>query len=411
MQNIYVDKSLPINYCPFDDGKPLLERIKSFYLKQYVKKIIFGLISGRPKKVKPRIPDNPKCVAVATGGNLGGAIISIPLIKGIREKWPNSHLVVISNRQHGIDIIKRVGLGDSYYVMPEGGFISILFKNKSIKLFIKQIRRHKPEVFIGNFNMGVEIILPVLRRIKLTVGQITNDRYDPLQNIYDFAVKYDSSEENWLNGYWNLLYKLDILKQEHPFIKTDKIRGFSIIKSKFPNVDLSEVTIIGIQASVWGKQLFKAYPIEKMSLLCAMLWRKHRIISLIAGAPGQDILCDYLRNKYPDILFLDGIGKFTIDELTDVVSACSAVVSNDSGFMHLSSAVRTPIVALYGMTNPLITWVYDTTSDHCIIHRFGIKPCYHKVNDVFVYCSSRDCIKNISVEFVYSCLIKLIKLM
>ena len=48
-------------------------------------------------------------------------------------------------------------------------------------------------------------------------------------------------------------------------------------------------------------------------------------------------------------------GKTTLRELAAFISECDALVSNDSGAMHVGYAVGTPLVALFGSTEPALT--------------------------------------------------------
>lgn len=48
-------------------------------------------------------------------------------------------------------------------------------------------------------------------------------------------------------------------------------------------------------------------------------------------------------------------GKTSLPQVVDLLAACQAVVSNDSGLMHIAAAVHTPLVALYGPTSPDFT--------------------------------------------------------
>lgn len=409
-KNIFLDKSQPEDFCPHLVGKPDKNKSKYHLLKQAFKQLLFGIISARPKRIKPSIPVYPNCIAVATGGNLGGAIISIPLIQSIRNKWPDAHLVILSNRQHGLDIIKRAGYGDTYYVIPEVTVFKMLLGDSSIQNLRNQLISHKIDLFVGNFDFRLDYLLPI-KSIFCTVGQFRLDCADPNKVFYDYSVGFDFSNTNWLEGYWQILNVLGINEKKVPNITANKVIGLELLETISNNHGLSKRLLIGIASEVWSGATFKAFPKEKLLSLCLRLISEKNAQILIFGASGQDEFIKFLKTKNLDNhnSFLNLIGRFSIDQLPDIISACNVVIANDSGLMHLAAAVRTPVVPLYGMTDPNITWVYDESTNHCIIQRAKISPCYHKVNNVNSYCSNRDCIRNISTDFIYDNLTQLLK--
>ena len=94
----------------------------------------------------------------------------------------------------------------------------------------------------------------------------------------------------------------------------------------------------------------KCWPEQHYAALGRMLAADGRSIALF-GSPAERDLCGRIAAAIGDAA-LNYAGRSDVAEWAALLAACTAVVANDSGGMHLAAAVGTPLVALFGITDP-----------------------------------------------------------
>ncbi|KGQ70099.1 ADP-heptose--LPS heptosyltransferase [Chelonobacter oris] len=78
----------------------------------------------------------------------------------------------------------------------------------------------------------------------------------------------------------------------------------------------------------------------------------------IFGSAKDDDTAEQIRSSLVTALqgyCINLAGQTRLEEAIDLISCCQAVVSNDSGLMHIAAALQRPLVALYGPTSPQYT--------------------------------------------------------
>jgi len=96
-------------------------------------------------------------------------------------------------------------------------------------------------------------------------------------------------------------------------------------------------------------------------------------------------------------------GETSLAQAIDLMSCASAVVSNDSGLMHVAAALNLPLVAVYGSTSPDFT---PPLADQVAIVRTGIEcsPCFDRTCRFGHY----DCLRLLKPALVIDALTELI---
>jgi heptosyltransferase-2 len=100
----------------------------------------------------------------------------------------------------------------------------------------------------------------------------------------------------------------------------------------------------------------KQWPAERFVELGRRLIRSSADVDVaVMGSAGEEPLCRRVADAIRNERVLNLAGRTTFAEWAAVLRRCAVVVANDSGGMHLSAAVGTPVVALYGITDPVKT--------------------------------------------------------
>lgn len=88
-------------------------------------------------------------------------------------------------------------------------------------------------------------------------------------------------------------------------------------------------------------------------------------------------------------------GRTTLTEVVDLAARCLAVVSNDSGPMHIAAATGVPVVAIYGSTTPDFT---PPLTQRKFVHylRLECSPCFERTCPLIHY----NCLRQITPQAV-----------
>jgi heptosyltransferase-2 len=95
----------------------------------------------------------------------------------------------------------------------------------------------------------------------------------------------------------------------------------------------------------------------------------------------------------------DLCGRTQLADVVDLLGAAQAAVSNDSGLMHVASAVGTPLVALYGSSSPKMTPPLSSSAKVLYLD-LECSPCFERVCPFGHF----NCLRQMSVEQVLAAL-------
>lgn len=141
----------------------------------------------------------------------------------------------------------------------------------------------------------------------------------------------------------------------------------------------------------------KRWPVESFGEL-ARIHHEHGWAVWLFGSRQDQTACAEV-NRASKQVCLDLSGRTGLDQAVDLLSLASAVVSNDSGLMHVAAALGLPLVGLFGSSDPTHTPPLSHRA-RAISLKLECSPCFKRECPL----GHLNCLKQITVAQVLEAL-------
>lgn len=334
-------------------------------------------------------------VLVIKPSSLGDVIHALPFLKVVKDSFPDAEIDWVISKQLK-DIIEGNPLLHELIVFDKDSWKSL----RNLPGTLTEIAFLKNNLKKRKYDLVVDL------QGLLRSGLITH--YTPAPTKIGFADAREGSRFFYDR-------KIPVCQTVHAVDKCLEIAksiGARTGKIEFP-IHIDETSkyrmrklvgdidkyIVIVPSARWAT---KKWPAEHF----AQLITKFHISCVITGGRGdretaQEII-DIARNTEHDNFhsrqIINLCGKTNLKELVALIAGSRAVVSNDSGPMHIAAALNKPVVALFGPTDPVKTGPYGWQKNSnlkVITSGVSCSPCFKR------RCKNPICMNNISVEKVF----------
>ena len=288
---------------------------------------------------RPTVNREPRTVnrILICGVNwIGDSVMSMPALHAFRKANPTAHITMLV-KPALVPLWKLDAVFDGILQLQPG--VAGTWKTAAA---VRRLRFHKAYILPHSFRSAV---IPWLAGVPVRIGMPGHCRDFMLTEIVWPRERPGRSHQAY--EYLDLLTppaaeaELDPPHLELPAEAVEAARK-RIAPAAEPRVAL-------IPGAARGPA--KQWPREHFIELGRMLSEKQKCGVVVFGISREAALCEEVaRGIGPSALNL--AGHTGLAEWIATLKACDLVVANDSGGMHLAAAVGTPVVALYGITDP-----------------------------------------------------------
>lgn len=323
-------------------------------------------MSGRPSRRFLALK-----ILILKPSSLGDVIHALPVLRLLKRHdpanqifwWLNSDLVPLLENDPDLD-----GL----FLFPRQRSGSLAFWPEFVRT-LRDIRRERFDCVIDLQGLARSGVMAWLANAQTSIG-LDNEREGTREGAQAF---YDRLAPRSPNGTHAVDRYLGVLRQfgvpvEQDFVWLPERAGIAAaIDSQW---NLRGQPWIGlVPGARWDSKRWPASSFAEVVRLLAA--REPALKFAIFGGRGDQTLAAEIVAADPGRC-VDLTGKTSLPELIEWIRLCRLVITNDTGPMHIAAAVRKPMVALFGPTNPASTGPYGFLQDVRQTADLACVPCY-----------------------------------
>jgi lipopolysaccharide heptosyltransferase I len=146
----------------------------------------------------------------------------------------------------------------------------------------------------------------------------------------------------------------------------------------------------------------KTWAPENYALLHSKLSKETGLRTVLTWGPGEEQLIEQVcraSTSPPPETF-----PTTLTQFIALAKRARLLVGGDTGPLHLAAACRTPIVGIFGPTDPARNGPFSR-EDLVVAHRVPCGPCYKRTCPIY----HMECLRRVQVQEVYEAVLKRLK--
>ncbi|MDA9881828.1 glycosyltransferase family 9 protein [Crocinitomicaceae bacterium] len=283
---------------------------------------------------------------------LGDVILATPVVSELNRLYPNAHIDFLVKKGNE-SLLKNNPKINSVFT-----FDKLQGKYKSMRLLIIRFRKNRYDLVVNLQRFASSGIITALSGGKLKYGFKKN----PLSFTYSKSFSHSMN-----NGMHEVERNLSVISE---FGAKKLIRPELFPSSKDFSAIVhyqSESYICIAPASVW---FTKQLPIEKWNQLIQKNASKK--IFLLGGA-NDEALCSSIVQNHPNLNVINLAGKMSLLESAALMKGAVHNYVNDSGPLHIASAMNANVTAYFCSTIP--AFGFGPLSDESTIKEVGNLTC------------------------------------
>jgi len=357
-------------------------------LKKLLMKFLGKIIYVKKHK-SISIDQSKKILVIRQHNQLGDMLCATPFFRALRERFPDSKIDLVSGLVN-TQIVKNNPFIDR---IIEYNNIEILKSPSLLFRFFRELREERYDLAIVPVTVSMSVTSDLLAFFSKAKYRIGAASLSGKENLTGFLYNYPV-DLNWKNDPLkhqtqrniDIMRDFSLITTDHSLVIGLSLDEKSYGENYFQKQHVKEKIPVGIHPGA-GK-VKNQWPVECFGELIDRLMEIDNCEIFVTEGPMDKIPVDYFRQKYNEKI--NYIFEGNVRRVASIIKNLDLFISNDTGIMHVATAVKTPVLSLFGETDP-IQWAPQGKYDKYILGK-------------------ESNIRNITVDKVYEAAKKMLKL-
>ncbi len=341
----------------------------------------------------PKKKDNIYRILIVEPNWLGDVMFTTPAIRAVRKAFPDAYISCWSVPRVA-DILRCNPHVDEVIVYDERKWYQAV---GSAMRFVADLTNRCFDLGILFHRSFTRALILRLAGVAEIVGQASPKRkWLGISHL----VELDYNGMHRVEFYLRIIQSVGIEADGYDYDFQLQEEDIKYVRSMLDFWKVRDNFIVLVPGANWER---KRWPEENFVQLCDRIIGELGMDVVLVGSARDLFLCESIAEKarYGERVFVSA-GKTTIPQLASLLSLARAVVSNDTGPLHIGSAVNKNVLGIFGPTSPEITGLYGDLAKNNLSGQVKCMiPCYLKecIDDL-------SCIKSVTVDMVFDRLVR-----
>ena len=324
--------------------------------------------------------------------SIGDIILTTPLVRALRKAYPNS-LIDYLVKEEFLDLLQNNPHIDNVYTFnPRNGLKEILRWRKKIK--------SNEYTSILDLHRSIRSILMTIWLGRVELGKLNKNLFKRIV-LVKLGINLYKSIVPVTQRYFDAAKRLDLVDDG---LGTELFHDGKIPTKITNSSENKNFIVMAPGAGYFTKRWLPEY----FAKLADKLIDKYNAEVYLIGSSADRKICSEIRKSMNNYVH-DLSGNFSILETSAIIDASDALITNDTGMMHVAVSQKKPVLAFFGSTTEELGF-FPYGQKYKVLENkdLNCRPCSHVGRDK---CPKRHfkCMKEISPELAYNSIINLME--